>query len=339
MQRVLAIAVAAAACALAACAHSHPATPARYAVRASHALPGPGRWDLLAVDPAGRVYLSRGDRVQVMDAQGHLVGSVDGTAGVHGIAIAGDLGRGFATDGRANAVTEFDLATLRRIRDIPVAGQSPDGVLYEPATRHLFVFNARSNNASVLDAREGRELATIPFDGNPELAASDGHGRVYVNIEDRAELVVIDTGKLRVANTSPLSGCDGPTGLALDAAHARVFSACQNHALVVTDANDGRQVARVPIDDGPDGAAFDPVSGNVFVPNGRSGTLTVVHEDDPAHFRVVQTLATERSARTIALDLRSHRLYLPAARFGPQPADPQARPEMLPDSFHVLAVW
>ena len=335
------IAAIAAVFALVGCAHAPTGAARTYAVGATYTLPGPGRWDLLAVDPAHHhVFISRSDRVQVLDAgDGHLAATIDGTDGVHGIAIAAGLGRGFATNGHANTVTEFDLATLRRVRDIPVSGKSPDAVLFDAFSRHLFVFNAHSNNASVIDPAAGREIGTIAFDGNPELPASDGAGHVFVNIEDKSQLVDIDARSMQVVHTWALDDCEEPTGLAIDSAHGRLFSACQNRVMVVTDARDGHQVARVAIDEGPDGAAFDPRSQTAFSPNGRSGTLTVIHEDDPDHYQVAQTLPTLRGARTIALDPATHRLYLPTARFGPQPTDPGARPEMLPDSFRVLAIW
>ena len=326
---------------LSSCADAPTASPSLYRVGAAYSLQGHGRWDLLGIDSGRRhVFISRGDRVQVMDADdGQLAGTLDGTDGVHGIAIAANIGRGFATDGHAAAVTEFDLESLRRIRDIPVSGKSPDAVLFDPFSQRLYVFNARSNNASVIDPRSGNEIATIAFEGNPELPASDDAGHVFVNIEDKAELVDIDTRKMRVVHTWNLSGCEEPTGLAIDSAHARLFSACQNGVMVVTDALDGHQVARVEIGEGPDGAAFDPKAQIAFVPNGKSGTLTIVHEDDPAHFRVIQTLPTQRSARTVALDPSTGRLYLPAADFEPQPADSEAWPEMVSGSFRVLTVW
>jgi YVTN family beta-propeller protein len=326
---------------LAACVHTQAIPPAAYKVGAVYPVPGIGHWDLLAVDSARHhVFISRSNRVQVMDARdGRLVGTINGTDGVHGIAIAPDLGRGFATDGHADAVTEFDLATLQRVRDIAVSGKSPDAVLFDQSSKRLFVFNARSNNASVIDPGSGREIATIEFEGNPELPASNGTGHVFVNIEDQGELVDIDARSMRVLHTWKLDGCKEPTGLAIDSAHARLFSACQNGVMVVSDAGDGHQVARVEIGEGPDGAAFDQQSQTVFIPNGKSGTLTVVHEENPGRFTVAQTLPTLRSARTIALDGTTHRLYLPAAQFGPQPADPEARPEMVPDSFRILAVW
>ena len=285
------------------------------------------------------MFLSRSDHVQVIDSRtGAVVATLGGTDGVHGFAIAPSLGRGFATNGKANTVTEFDLATLQRVRDIPVSGQSPDAALFDPASRRVIVFNARSNNASVLDPASGTEVATIAFAGNPELGASDGKGHVFVNIEDKAEVAVIDTHTMQVTHTWPLAGCEEPSGLALDIAHARLFSVCQNKTMVVTDAASGRQVARVAIDEGPDGAEFDPQAQAVFSPNGKSGTLTVVHEDDPEHFRVVQTLATQAGARTITLDPTTHRLYLPTARFAPQPEGAKGRPPMIPGSFTLLMV-
>jgi DNA-binding beta-propeller fold protein YncE len=323
-----------------ACAHV-PAAPVAYAVHGTYPLPGPGRWDLLAVDSARHhVFVSRGDRVQVMDTtDGHLAATIAGTDGVHGIAIAPGLHRGFITDGRSNSVTEFDLDTLQRMRDFPAGGTSPDAILFDAATGRLFVFNAHSNDASVIDPADGRQVASIAFEGNPELAASDGGGHVFVNIEDKAQLVRIDAASAKIVQTWALDDCEGPTGLALDSTSARVFSACQNGVMVVTDTATGRQVARVAIGDGPDGLAFDPESRMAFSPNGGSGDLTVVHEDDPEHFRVVQTVPTLRSARTIALDPATHRAYLPAARFAAQPAGGGKRPEMIPDSFRLIAVW
>lgn len=311
-----------------------------YALTASYPLGGPGRWDLLAVDPLHHhLLISRSDHVQVMDtSSGRQVGTLDATDGVHGIETAPGLVHGYASNGRTDTVTEFDLETLQRIRDIKLSGHSPDAMAYDSLSGRLFVFNADSNNASVIDPALGKEIAVIAFDGNPELAVSDGNGHVFVNIEDKAELVRIDATSMQVAQSWALQGCDGPTGLAFDRVHGRLFSACQNQAMVVTDANDGHQVARIAIGKGPDGAAFDQQAQLVFIPNGKSGTLTIAHEDDADHFRVVQTLATTPGARTIAIDPQSHRLYLPAAAYGAQPQDSHKRPDMLPDSFRVLVV-
>jgi YVTN family beta-propeller protein len=312
-----------------------------YAVGAHYELGGLGRWDLLAIDSERHhLFLSRTDHVDIVDTNdGRLVATLAGTDGVHGIAIAPSLLRGFATNGKSDSVTEFDLGTLQRVRDIKVSGHSPDAILFDPFSRHVFVFNAKSNNASVIDPASGKEIATIAFPGNPELGVSDGNGHVFVNIEDKAELAEIDATSMKVLQTWTLPGCEEPSGLAMDIAHARLFSVCQNHTMAITDAGNGRQVARVIIDEGPDGAAFDPQRGLVFSPNGKSGTLTVVHEDDPDHFRAIQTLATQPSARTIAIDPATHRLYLPAARFEKLPEGTKERPPMVSGSFSVLVVW
>jgi YVTN family beta-propeller protein len=329
-----------AACSHAPVEHAGAAQVPVYAVRSSAALAGDARWDLLAVDSERHhVFLSRSDHVQVIDARnGQLVGTLTGTDGVHGFAIAASLHRGFATNGRASTLTEFDLDTLQRVRDIKLSGQSPDAALFDAVSGRVFVFNAKSNNASVIDPVSGSEVATIAFGGNPELAVSDGRGHVFVNIEDKAQLVEIDSKALQVSHTWTIAGCEEPTGLAIDIEHARLFSVCQNHTMAITDAHSGRQVARVAIDEGPDGAEFDEQTQNAFSPNGKSGTLTVVHEDDAEHFRVVQTLATQASARTIALDAQTHRLYLPAARFLPQAEGAKERPPMVPRSFSLLTV-
>lgn len=299
---------------------------------------GEGRWDLLAAE-RGRVYLSRSDHMDVVDgATGTLIGRLAGTDGIHGVALAPALGRGWTTNGKSNSLTEFDLHSLQRLRDLPLTGQSPDAITYDAFSGHLFAFNARSNNVSVIDPASGKELAVIAFEGNPELPASDGKGRLFVNIEDKAQVVVLDTRALKVTQTWALDGCEGPTGLALDVAHRRLFSACDNGVMVVTDAASGKQVAKLAIGDGPDGAAFDPKTQDAFSPNGQSGTLSVVHEDDPDHFRVVQTVDTAKGARTVALDASTHRLYLPSASFGPKPDDAKQRPPMLPDSFALVVV-
>jgi YVTN family beta-propeller protein len=311
-----------------------------YRVQGNFALGGEGRWDLLAVDAAsGRVFLSRSDRVDVVDGRsGKLVGSLPGTDGVHGIAIAAALGRGFSSNGHSNTLTEFDLKSLQRLREITLSGQSPDAILFDDASGHLFSFNAHSNNVSVVDPGSAKEIAVIAFEGNPELAVADGKGHLFVNIEDKAQLVELDTKANAILHTWPLAGCEGPTGLAMDVKHQRLFSACDNQVMVVTDASDGRQVAKLSIGEGPDGAAFDPASQDAFAPNGQSGTLSVVHEDDPEHFHVSQTLATQKGARTVAIDPSTHRLYLPAAKFAAQALPGEKRPAMLPGSFSLVVV-
>lgn len=314
------------------------ANTGHYQVAARWSVAGAGHWDLLAVDPARHhLFVSRGDRVQVVDtATGKEVGTIAGTEGVHGIAIGSD-GHGYTTNGKSNSVTEFDLATLQRVRDLPVNGKSPDAVLYDAASHHLFVFNARSNNASVLDTATGKEVATIGFDGNPELAVADGRGHIYLNIESTAQLVELDAASAKVMHAWKMDGCEEPSGIAMDTVHRRVFSTCQNKVLAVTSADNGRAVARVEIGEGPDGAAFDPATRSVLVPLGKTGALDVVRVEDANHFRRVQSLPTQTSARTIVLDDSTHCAYTVAAKFGAAPAG-GGRPPMIDDSFAVLVL-
>jgi DNA-binding beta-propeller fold protein YncE len=302
---------------------------------------GEGGWDYLAYD-AGRVYISRSDRVVVLDADsGKQAGEVDGLSGVHGIALADDLHRGFISNGRANTVTVFDPATLKTERTIAVNGENPDAILYDPFSKRVFTFNGHSHDASVIDAASGKLLGKIALPGKPEFAVSDARGHVYDNIEDKGELVEIDPQAMKVTATWRLKNCEEPSGLAIDIAHHRLFSVCQNKTMAVTDADSGKAIASVPIGDGPDAAAFDPQRQLAFSSNGESGTLTVVHEDDPDHFTVVQNVPTQKSARTMALRPGGD-VFLSAAQFGPKPApsadNPHARPPLVPGSFTILVV-
>jgi DNA-binding beta-propeller fold protein YncE len=321
---------------------SRSAAASEFSVAQHWKLGGPGGWDILVVDAAAkRLYVSRGDRVVVVDTEsGKDVGEIPHTDGVHAVALAHEFGLGYTSNGKANSVTVFDLKSLKTVKEIKVDGQNPDLILYDKPTRQVFVFNGRSANASVIDAKDGTVVGTIALGGKPEFAVSDETGRVFVNIEDKHELVAIDAHTRKVDTRWPLSACEEPTGLAIDIAHHRLFSACANEHMAVTDSTNGRQVASVPIGKGPDGAAFDPQLGLAFTSNGQDGTLTVVHEDDPDHFSVVQTLATQRSARTLALDPKTHKIYLAAAEFGTAPAptseQPKPRPPMVPDSFVIL---
>ncbi len=302
---------------------------------------GEGGWDYLAYD-AGRVYVSRSDRVVVLDANsGKQLGEVDGLSGVHGIALADDLHRGFISNGRANTVTVFDPASLKTLQTIAVNGENPDAILYDPFSKRVFTFNGHSHDASVIDAASGKLLAKIALPGKPEFAVSDARGHVYDNIEDKGELVEIDPQAMKVTATWQLKNCEEPSGLAIDIAHHRLFSVCQNKAMAVTDADSGKAVASVPIGDGPDAAAFDPQRQLAFSSNGESGTLTVVHEDGADRFTVVQNVPTQKSARTMALQPGGD-VFLSAAQFGPKPApsadNPHVRPPLVPGSFTILVV-
>ncbi|MFK2903090.1 YncE family protein [Dyella ginsengisoli] len=302
-------------------------------------LGGPGGWDYLSVDaPHRHLFVSRGDRVVVVDlVSGKPVGTITDTAGVHGVAVAEDLGQGFTSNGASASVTVFDLATLKPLGTIAGTGQNPDAILYDAASRHVFTFNGRSASASVIDPAKRAVIATITLPGKPEFAQADGAGHIYVNIEDKAELVELDTRSNAVLHTWSLAPCESPSGLALDNAHHRLFSVCDNRIMVVTDANTGKQVATVAIGDGPDAAAFDPATAMAYSSNGRSGTITVVHEDDADHYTVAATVPTQKSARTMTLDPQTHRLYLSTATPGTK-KNARGWPGMLPGSFTVLVV-
>ena len=319
------------------------ATDSAPAVRSRWKLGGPGGWDYLTLDPAARrLYVTRSDHVTVLDADsGKSVGEIVHTDGVHGVALAPELGRGFSSNGRSNTITVFDTKTLATLNEIKVDAQNPDAILYDPATKRVFTFNGRSANASAFDARSGAAAGTIALSGKPEFAVTDEQGRVFVNIEDKSELAVIDPKALKVVATWPLAGCEDPTGLALDPKHHRLFSVCQSQKMVVLDSKDGHAVASVPIGHGPDGAVFDAARSLIYSSNG-DGTLTVVREDDAEHFSVVENVTTQKSARTLALDEKTHRIFLAAAEFGtaPEPTaeQPHPRPPIVPDSFVILVV-
>jgi YVTN family beta-propeller protein len=307
-------------------------------------LGGTGGWDYLTIDsPAHRLYISRGTRVDVINIDsGKSVGSIPDTQGVHGIALATGLNRGYTSNGRGNSVTVFDLNTLKISQEVPVPGKNPDAILFEPVNKRVFTFNGASKDATVLDASTLAVIGTIPLPDKPEFAADDGHGRVFVNIEsDPGQIVVIDGKTLSVKNTWPLPGCNSPSGLAIDPSHKRLFSVCDGKVMAVTDSISGRQVALLPIGEHPDAAAYDSKRAAVFSSNGE-GTLTIVRQESADHYVIATNLSTQRGARTMALDPRSGRIYLATAEFGPTPPAtaelPRPRPVPIADSFVVLVV-
>jgi len=303
---------------------------------------GAGGWDYLTVDSMHRLFLSRGTQVDVVDTQsGKVLGTIPNTQGVHGIALAPDLHRGFTSNGRADSVTAFDLESLKIIQEMKVPAHHPDAILYEPKGKHVFTFNGRSKDVTVLDATTLAVVATLPVPDKPEFAQDDHAGHIYVNIEsDPGQMVQIDSAKLTVQATWPLPGCNSPSGLAIDRVHHRLFSVCDGNVMAVTNAQTGAQVAQVPVGKGPDAAAYDEKRGLVFSSNGE-GTLTVIRQESADHYSVVDTVKTQAGARTMALD-PSGRVYLVTAEFGPAPAataeQPRPRPAPLPDSFTVLVV-
>jgi DNA-binding beta-propeller fold protein YncE len=299
---------------------------------------GPGSWDYVTVDSAARrLYVSHATHVVVVDLDSEkVVGDIPDTPGVHGIAIAAKLGRGFISNGRANNVTVFDLKTLKTLRQV-ATGQNPDAIFYDEPTNTVFTFNGRSHDATAFDASTYAVKATLPLGGKPEFAASDGKGKLWVNIEDTHEIVELSTAKPAVVRRYTLPGCEEPSGLAFDPQRRRLFSVCGNKVMVVSDPDSGKAVAALPIGEGSDGAAYDPGTGLAFSSNGE-GTLTVVRLAG-GKYEVAETAKTTRGARTIALDPQSHKLYLPAARYSNgNGGQPGARPAAAADSFHVLVL-
>jgi len=300
-------------------------------------------WDYLSVDEASqRLFVSHGNVVNVIDLKTEkVIATIPDTKGVHGIAIANDLNKAFITDGADNAVTVINLKTFELIEKVAIQGIKPDAVLYDKFSNKVFVFNAKTSDATVLDALSNKVVKTIPLDGKPEFSATNKKGLVYVNIEDKNQIKVIDAKKLEVINSWDISPGDEPSGLAFDTVNNRLFSVCGNSILVVTNANTGNVVTKLPIDEGSDGVFFDDKRKLVFSSNG-SGTLTVIKQKDKDHYAVVQTLKTAKGARTLTMSKATGTLYLPTASFGEAPAatneNPHPRAPITPDSFKILVI-
>jgi DNA-binding beta-propeller fold protein YncE len=313
-----------------------------YKVVNTYKVGGDGGWDYLIADGAARrLYISRATHVIVLDLDsGKTVGDIADTPGVHGIALAPELGRGFVSNGREGTVSIFDLKTLATISKVK-AGENPDAILYDPATRRVFTFNGKSQDSTAIDAAKGTVLGTIKLDGKPEFAASDGKGEIFVNIEDKSELTAIDSNKLAVKSTWPLAPCESPSGLSIDRKNRRLFVGCDNKMMAVVDADSGKVLATPAIGDGVDATTFDDETGLAFASCGE-GVLTVVREESPDKFSVAENVPTQAGARTLALDSKTHNVYLVTAKFGPPPAatadNPHPRRSILPDSFVVLVV-
>ena len=305
-------------------------------------LGGDGGWDYLTVDSAARrLFISRSTHVMVVDIDtDKVVGDIADTPGVHGIAIASELSRGFTSNGRANTATIFDLKSLKVLGQVKT-GANPDAILYDPASKRVFTFNGGSRDATVFEAASGEVISTIPLGGKPEFAATDGKGKVFVNVEDTSEVVEIDSLKLSLIKRYSLKPCEEPTGMGLDAEHHRIYSGCHNKVMTILDTDTGKVVAAVPIGEGVDGNGFDPKTGLAFSANG-DGTLTVVRESSRGKFEVVETVNTQRGSRTMAIDSNTHNIYLPAAQFSPQTSSTteglKPRPAMIKGTFSVIVV-
>lgn len=313
-----------------------------YKVSGSISIGGTGGWDYLTADSANRrLYVSHAGDVVVIDLDTEkTIGTISGMEHIHGIAIADDLGKGFITDGGKNQVVVFDLKSMAIEKKVG-AGTNPDGIVYDQPSHRAFAFNGRSKNATAVDGASGNVAGTIALDGKPEFPVSDGKGSIYANIEDKSEIVRINSKTLAIEATWPLSPCESPSGLAIDTAARRLFSVCDNKMMAVVDADSGKVLATPPIGEGPDAAAFDPGTKLAFSSNGESGTLTVIREGGNGKYSVLQTVKTAESARTMALDTKTHKIYLSSARMGPAAktaANSHPRRSVLPDTFKVLIV-
>ena len=300
-------------------------------------VPGDEGWDYVYVDSdARRVYISHATHVVVMNADTYAIeGDIPDTPGVHGIAVASDLGRGFISNGRGNNVTIFDVKTLKTLGTAKT-GANPDAIIYDPATKRVFTFNGRGKDSTVINPADGSVVGTIPLGDKPEFVVADGKGTMFVNAEETSNLVALDSQNLKETHRWPLAPCKSPSGLAGDLKSRRLLAVCDDKVSAVVDADSGKVVANPAICEGPDAAAFDPAS-NYFFASCGDGHLTVIHEDSPDKFTVVDDVPTKKSARTMGLDLKTHKIFLPSAEFEP-PAPGERRGKIKPGSFAIIVV-
>jgi DNA-binding beta-propeller fold protein YncE len=303
---------------------------------------GTGNWDYLRVDPdAHRIYISRGTHMMVVDENsGKVIGDIPDTKGIHGIAIASDLGKGFTSNGGEATVTVFDLKTLKPGASIKTTGDNPDSIIYDPQTKRVFTFNGRSSNATAIDAVSEKVVGTVALNGKPEEPALDGQGNMFVNLEDKSAVLEFDTKTLAVKGTWPLAPCDGPSALAYDSAHHRLFAACDK-LLTVVNADNGKVVASPPIGGDPDGDGYDPGTGMIFAAC-REGLVSVIHQDSADKYSVVGNITTQFGTRTMTLDPKTHHVFTVTADFKaappPTPDNPRPRPQPIDGSFVILEI-
>jgi DNA-binding beta-propeller fold protein YncE len=317
------------------------AAQTHYHVAKTYTLGGDGGWDYLALDTVNHhLFIARENHFMVVDpSTGKLVGEIPGMNRAHGVAFAYDVGHGFATSGGDSTVTMFDLKTLR-VLGTTIAAVDDDDVIYDPATRRVYTFNGDAHSASVIDPASGKNFGTIDLGAKPESGVSTDDGKLYVNLSEAGEVAEVDARAMKVIRTWSVAPCTAPTGMAVDLAHHRLFSTCRSKVLAVSDLVAGRLVTTVPIGAGVDGAGFDPATQLLFAPNG-DGTLTVIHEDTPDRYTVVQTVKTMEGARTMTLDYGTHTVYTASAKFGPVPQGAtgrRRRPPVLPGTFTLLVM-
>ncbi len=301
-------------------------------------LGGEGGWDYLIYDKDGqRLFITRGDHVMVVDTKTRKVTyDILDLSGIHGVALAPEFNRGFISNGGDNTVTIFDLKTLKKLDSVKV-GERPDAIIYEPFSKRVFTFNSRSHDSTAIDAASGKVAGSVPLGGKPEFAASDGKGKLYVNIEDKSQIVQVDVNKLAVLNTWPLAPCQEPSALAFDVEHHRLFSGCDNKMMAVMDSDSGKVVTTVPIGEGVDAGAFNPKTQEIFMSCGE-GVLTVIHEDSLDKYTIQQSLATVKGARTMALDTGNDVVYLVTAQREDKATAPGQRPAIVPGTFELIVV-
>lgn len=287
-----------------------------YSITKKIAIPGQGGWDYLAVDEAARrLYVSHGTQVEVLDVDSQtVVGNIPGTLGVHGIAIAPELGRGFTSNGQTSTVTIFDLKTLKKLGEVPT-GKKPDAIMFDAATSQVLAFNGDSESVTVISAADGKVVGTVPLGGGPEFAVADGNGFVFDNLEDKSQIVKIDARKLTVAQRWPVAPCEAPSSMAIDRANHRLFIGCRSHIMAVIDSESGKVVATLPIGDHVDATSFDEDTRMIFFSNGE-GTISVIHQDSADKYSSVETVKTLPKAKTMALDPKTHQLFLSTAEAG-----------------------
>ena len=309
-----------------------------YRITHTYTLGGDGNWDYIVPDPPEhRLFIARQTRVMVVDEEsGRLLGEVTGIQGAHGTAIARSSGHGFATSGNDRSVVMFDLKTFAALGRTPAA-EDADAIVYDEPSNRVFTLNGDAHSSTVIDPRDGTLVTNIPLGGKPEYGVSAGDGRVYANLTDTNEVVEIDAKAASVARRWPTSPCRQPVAMAIDTTHHRLFSGCRSGVLAVSDYQAGRVVATSPIGMGVDGCGYDAASGDVFAANA-DGTLTVIHQDGPDAYRVIDTVLTAPFARNMGLDPTNHRVFLASAKFGPAPAGGRGRGPVLPDSFTLLVV-
>jgi YVTN family beta-propeller protein len=304
---------------------------------------GEGGWDyLISDDVTNRLFISHGMVVNVVnETNGQLIGTIPDTKGVHGIALAKDLNKGFISNGKDTSVTIFDMTTLATITKIKITGKNPDAILYDPFSQKVFVYNGRTSNATVIDAKTNTVAATIELPGKPEFSVTDEKGKVYVNIEDKSKICVINSTTLKVEQTWSLDDGKEPSGLALDNKNHRLFAVCDNKLMLILDAQTGKIITSLPIGENVDGAAFDPEKERAYSSNG-DGTLTVVQGTNGGNYKVLENVVTQKSARTITINKETHHVYLSAAEFGDAPAataeNPKPRPSIKPGSFTIIDI-